>query len=134
MSRRFGPSGIYPSSRPEGNPSQEPEQREGADRITPVMPIPEWLRDTDEREPAQVGDPAAEDTELGFWNAPPRYSVIGPSLPPAVLVSSPSRVRVWSARVLFSAVLCAVVTLLGVEASSLLHGAIIAQAPAGPHK
>jgi hypothetical protein len=83
------------------------------------MPIPEWLRELDERERPPSDNPAGDDGELGFWNAPPRYSVTSLSLAPP----APPRMRVWNARLLFGAILCAVVTLLGVEASSFLRGA-----------
>jgi hypothetical protein len=42
--------------------------------------------------------------------------------------------RVWSARLLFGAVLCAVVTLLGFEATSWLQGAAATGVVAGLQK
>jgi hypothetical protein len=139
MSRQLGPSSAFPNGQPNQEPSAQPPERDGSARITPVMPIPEWLREIDERNPSPLGDPEAaiEDTEHGFWNAPPRYSVTsvtGLSLIPAPVVPAPPRLRVWSARALFSAILCVVVMLLGVEASSLMHGAVATHSLAGLQK
>jgi hypothetical protein len=121
---------LGPSSYPEQGP--EPEERAGTSRITPVMPIPDWLREQEQSENRHpTPEPESDETEHGFWNAPPRYSVAGPSLMPATPLPSPPRWRVWSARLLFSAILCAVVGLLGVEASSLDRGALAARAPIG---
>jgi len=101
----------------------DPDEVDRSNRITPIMPIPEWLREIDEREPPRGDEPAPDDGELGFWNAPPRYSVTSFSLAPPALAPAPPRIRVWNARLLFGAILCAVVTLLGVEASSFVRGA-----------
>jgi hypothetical protein len=126
VSRQLVPTSAHPK------PSPEPEERDGTSRITPVMPIPDWLREQDQsenRHPAH--EPEPDETEHSFWNAPPRYSVAGLSLIPATPLASPPRWRIWCARLLFSAILCAVVGLLGIETSSLLQGASAARAPSG---
>lgn len=134
MSREFRPASAYPPDRPNREPSAEQQEEDKASRITPVMPIPDWLREIDERNPSGQPETALEE-EHGFWNAPPRYSVTGLSLmPDPIVVPAPPRVRVWSARVLFSAILCAVVMLLGVEASSVVHNTVEMRALAGSQK
>ncbi|HEX3854043.1 MAG TPA: hypothetical protein VHW01_23930 [Polyangiaceae bacterium] len=117
-------------------PDLKPEQPEGdgSSRVTPVMPIPDLIRERDEGESLAVGDPASDESERGFWNAPPRYSVTGLSLIPAAVLPPPPRIRVWSARLLFGAVLCAVVALLGFETASWAHDATATHALLGPQK
>ena len=126
VSRQLVPSSAYPK------PGPEPDERDGTSRITPVMPILDWLREQEQgenRHPAY--EPEPDETEHSFWNTPPRYSVVGLSLIPATPLPSPPRWRIWSARLLFGAILCAVVGLLGIEASSLVRGALAARAPIG---
>src|SRR5882724_10622009 len=126
VSRQLGPSSVYPK------PGPKPEERDGASRITPVMPIPDWLREQDESENRHpANELSSDETEHGFWNGPSRYSVAGLSLIPRTLLASPPRWRVWSARLLFGAVLCAVVGLLGIEAVSLVRSASAAREPIG---
>jgi hypothetical protein len=99
------------------------------------MPIPDWLREQDDsenRHPAHELE--SDESEHGFWNAPPRYSVAGLSLMPATFVASPPRWRVWSARLLFGAILCVVVGLLGLEATPLVRGALTAHTLVGLQK
>ena len=139
MSRQLEPSNDFPNAQSDREPSAQPPEHDGSARITPVMPLPDWLREIDERNSTPLCDPEAaiEDTEHGFWNAPPRYSVTsvtGLSLIPAPVVPAPPRLRVWSARALFSAILCLVVMLLGVEASSLVHSAVATRSLAGLQK
>jgi len=88
-------------------------------RVTPVMPVPKWLRDL-AAEPA-TSDPALDEVqESQFWDTPPRYSVTSiPSLAPAPLMRAPSRWHVWSARALFATISCAVVALLVLELRSI---------------
>src|SRR5882724_6577659 len=119
VSRRLAPSSIYPK------PGPEPKETDGTSRITPLIPIPDGLREQDQGENRHpTNAPASDESEHGFWNAPPRYSVAGLSLMPATPWASPPRWRVWSARLLFSAILCVVVGLLGIEAISLVRGAL----------
>jgi hypothetical protein len=100
----------------------EPESR-----VTPVMPIPDWLREIDEQE-ARAHDTHSEETEHQFWDAPPRYSRTSVlSLAPAAL-RAPSRWRVWGARLLFGTIFCAVVGLLGFETTSVVRGASLTSA------
>jgi hypothetical protein len=122
VSGELGPLSVDPK------PGLEPEERDGASRITPVMPIPEWLREPDECENRHpTNEPDSDESEHSFWNTPPRYSVAGLSLAPARLFASSPRWRLWSARVLFSAILCVVVALLGIETVSLVRGALAAR-------
>jgi hypothetical protein len=134
VSRELGPSTTPCTLKPEPDLGPEQPENDATSRITPVMPIPEWLREHDDRESPIVGDPASDESEHGFWNAPPRYSVTSFSLPPVPVVSAPPRIRVWSARLLFGAVLCAVVALLGFEATSWVHSAAAAHTLLGLQK
>jgi hypothetical protein len=105
--------------------NQEPEAEvlddlgAGQSRVTPVMPVPKWLRDLD-AEPA-TPDSAQDDLdENQFWDTAPRYSVTNlASVVPAPLLPAPSRWHVWSARVLFATITCSVVALLVLELRSL---------------
>ena len=106
------------------------EQAEGLDnpeagqsRVTPVMPVPEWLRDlATEPDPSDSAQDDAEESQ--FWNTPPRYSLTNvASIAPAPRMRAPSRWHVWSARVLFATISCAVVALLVLELKSLSGGA-----------
>jgi hypothetical protein len=95
------------------------------------MRAPEWPQARDEGENPTAVDPAADESENGFWSAPPRYSVVNLSFPPADAIPAPPPIRVWGARLLFGAVLCTVVTLLVFETTSWLHGATATRALAG---
>ena len=101
---------------------------EAESRVTPVMPIPDWLRELDEKEARAPHDAHSEETEHQFWDAPPRYSRTSVlSLAPAAR-RAPSRWRVWSARLLFGTIFCAVVALLGFETTSVVRGASLTSA------
>ncbi|HTA93561.1 MAG TPA: hypothetical protein VK745_28480 [Polyangiaceae bacterium] len=105
-------------------PVLEPPPPEGDGRVTPVMPIPDWLRELDEQATGPARREPPEDTEDRFWNEAPRYSVVNfPSLMPLAPPPVPSRLRVWGARLVFCTVFCAVVALLGFETASLLRSA-----------
>jgi hypothetical protein len=134
VSRELGPATTPRQVRPEPDPRPEPSEEDGSARITPVVPVSDWLRERDERESPAVGDPASEESECGFWNAPPRYSVTNLSLMPAAALPAPPRTRVWSARLLFGAVLCAVVTLLGFETTTWVHNAAATHTALGLQK
>jgi len=90
-------------------------------RVTPVMPVPNWLRALDENEPPRDMSTTPSDAdESVFWDTPPRYSVTNlASLAPAPLVRAPSPWRIWSARLLFAIISCVIVVLLGFELRSL---------------
>ena len=89
VSRELGSSTTPRTVRPEPEPRPEQPENDATSRITPVMPIPDWLREHDERESPIVGDPASDESERGFWNAPPRYSVTSFSLPPVPVAPAP---------------------------------------------
>jgi hypothetical protein len=133
VSRELGLSTTPRTVKPEPDPGPEQQENDATSRITPVMPIPDWLPERDRESPV-VGDLASDESEHGFWNAPPRYSVTSFSLPPVAVVSAPARIRVWSARLLFGAVLCAIVALLGFETTSWVHSAAAAHTLLGLQK
>lgn len=91
----------------------------GQSRVTPVMPVPEWLRDlATDPDPSDSAQDDGEESQ--FWNTPPRYSLTNiASLAPAPRTRARSRWHVWSARVLFATISCAVVALLVLELRSL---------------
>jgi len=95
----------------------------GQSRVTPVMPVPEWLRDLGtDPDPSDSVQDDGEESE--FWNTPPRYSLTNvASIVPAPRLRAPSRWHVWSARMLFATISCAVVALLVLELRSLSGGA-----------
>jgi hypothetical protein len=91
----------------------------GQSRVTPIVPVPEWLRDL-AAEPATSDSAQDDGEESQFWNTPPRYSLTDvASIAPAPRMRAPSRWHVWSARVLFATIACAVVMLLVLELRSL---------------
>jgi hypothetical protein len=98
------------------------DRADGQTRVTPVMPIPDWLRERDHEDQALHTPRGAhpEVDEHEFWDTPPRYSLTNlPSLAPVALRPVPSRWRIWTAQSLFGAILCVVVALLGLEILSL---------------
>jgi hypothetical protein len=96
-------------------------------RVTPVMPAPNWW-EFDDAAPAnwweRVDDaptlvpPQPVVDEGAYRGTAPRYSLLVSLAPPA-LAQPRSGHRAWGARLLFAAVLSAVVALLALEGSSL---------------
>jgi hypothetical protein len=90
-------------------------------RVTPLAEPPDWLRNSGrDGLPIDGGEPHRA-VEEQFWNEPPRYSLTGiRSLLPEAMVIAPSRLRLWGARLLFAATLCAVFALLALELSRVI--------------